>query len=416
MKPSEKIPQKLEEKGVDILIATTKENVFYTAGLKIFTQWDGLSSAAYCIWTVEGGPYLIYPAINTGQVYLSETDFEGLASVHHNFYTKGAEMCDTDEKIFRVNQEVQNFDTPLEALLDQLESLNYSGSTVAVEMAGIRPDVVESIAETVSASDVVEADMLLAELRMVKSDDEVARLRRSAEITEQSVEETLEHLEPGMTEQEFTRLMQKKMVDKGATKVGHQHVAFGARGAHLGIVPYREYGTDWHRELEEGDVIQIDTGCIYEGYASDLARTYCYKRPTDDLEAKYEMVRATNDKTISLLRDGATNDEVYEASSRFIKKKGTEAGIPQVTGNDGPGHDIDLFGHSIGIKVLEIPAILPASDTYPAMPIKKGMVISVESPYKEVGTGLIATEDTVVVREDGAKRLTTAPETLSVVG
>lgn len=410
-----KIQEKLESEDIDMLVATTPDNVFYTAGLKIFTQWDGLSSEAYSVWTVDhGGPFLVYPRINTGQVRLSGVDFAGLASVHHNFLLKSEDTCGMAEEIYQLNQDIANFDTVLEGLIHTLEPIVSGGETVSIEMVGMTPADLDAVTEAIDV-EVVPGDGILAELRMIKTDDEVRRLRRAAEITDDAIREAVEHLELGMTEREFARIIQRNMIDRGATKIAHQHVAFGARGVHLGMVPYPEYGGASPGVLEEGDIIQIDTGCYFEGYISDLARTYSYRSASDDLEAKYELVRATNDETISLLAAGGTNAEIYESCSRFIKQLGEERGIATVAAADGPGLGIDLFGHGLGLRVFEFPPIVPATDDFPAVPITEGMVMSVESPYKEVGTGLVASEDTVVLGPDGPERFTTAPETLPII-
>jgi Xaa-Pro aminopeptidase len=143
-------------------------------------------------------------------------------------------------------------------------------------------------------------------------------------------------------------------------------IGFGAHGAY----PHAVSG---ERSLQVGDLIRFDVGCEFENYASDIARTFAFRETDDRTRRRYEVLSAGMDRTIDLLKDGTTTDAVFRGTLDHIRTIGSDVF---------DGFDRNHFGHGIGIDVYDPPTIDREHN-----PITAGMVMCVEPPFYELGSG-----------------------------
>ncbi len=393
MSLSSKINQLLSEEDLDLLVASSVENVFYSAQMYSVAT-AGLGEAAFSLWSADaGGPYLVMPAREMSSLFDMGAD---PADVYPygatNIYT-GESLSEVDREIL-TRQESGSFDDPINALTTAINDLA-GGNHIAVETQGFDPTTYSQLERELEAFQIEDAQDHFYTLRKTKTDEERQRLCKAADITATAMEEAMETLEPGMTERELANEWRTRVSEKGGKPIdGFLTVGFGSRTAYTHPLP-------GDREIQEGDLVRWDGGCRYEQYCSDIGRTFAFRSADDDDIRKYEALYAGLEASLSEFGDGIETGVVFDAGVSAVRSSGVEE-----------FNEFDPFhlGHGIGVEIYDPPTIVTGAGT-----LEQGMVMCVEPPYNELGSGGFLIEDEVVVTEDGYEKLTDAPDTLPII-
>jgi len=217
----------------------------------------------------------------------------------------------------------------------------------------------------------------LARARATKSPVEIARIRRACELTARGLTECMERARPGMKEHELQARLEFVCRRGGAR-----------RQAFASIVGSGPNGTILHydrndREMKDGDLVLMDVGAEYMGYAADVTRTFPVNgRFSARQAAIYDVVLAAQRAAIAVVKPGVTFREVGAAARAVI----TEAGFGKAF--------LHGVGHYVGLDV---------HDPSPGGPFRPGTVITVEPGIYLADEGIgIRIEDTVLVTAAGA--------------
>lgn len=388
-----RIERTLSEGELDLLVASSVENVFYSAQMYSVAT-AGLGEAAFSLWSADaGGPYLVMPAREMSSLFDMGADPAGVYPYGAtNIYT-GESLSDLDREI-RDLQESGSFDDPVDALNTAIDELA-DGDRIAIEKAGFDPTSYAQLEGGLEEYRIEEATEHFHDLRKIKTDEEKQRLRQAAEITATSMEEAMETLEPGMSERELANEWRARVCEKGGQPIdGFLTVGFGSRTAYTHPLP-------GDREIRDGDLVRWDGGCRYEQYCSDIGRTFAFGSVDDDDIRKYEALYSGLEASLSEFGSGVETDVVFESGVDAVRSSGVDA-----LSEFEPFH----LGHGIGVEIYDPPTIVTDAGT-----LESGMVMCVEPPYNELGNGGFLIEDEVVVTDNGYEKLTDAPETLPVI-
>jgi Xaa-Pro dipeptidase len=229
----------------------------------------------------------------------------------------------------------------------------------------------------------LDAGDLFTQLRIIKSDAEIALIRRAVSITETSIAATFASLEAGVTEREVAAYLSEQMSQRGAR--GGGLVQFGPDSA----LPH---GGPGDRALEHGTPVLIDGGCRVHGYASDITRMHFFG---DDPSPKYREVFNT------VL---AAQTAAYEAAQPGTECQRLDHIARTVITQGGYGkYFTHRLGHGIGMDGHEPPYLVNGN----RRKLEVGMVFTIEPGIYLPDEWGVRIEDDLVVRENGLEVLST---------
>ncbi|MBL6426316.1 MAG: aminopeptidase P family protein [Maritimibacter sp.] len=222
---------------------------------------------------------------------------------------------------------------------------------------------------------------ILRSARMVKSKAEIAKIRWTCGIAEAAFARVNDIAGAGIPLSTVFRSFQSLLLDEGADWVPYLAGAAAPGGYGDVISPAT------NAPLEEGCVLMLDTGAVWDGYFCDFDRNFSIGAPSDDVQSAHARLIDATHAGFEAARPGATPAEVYAAMNLVLT-----GGDTSVKGR---------LGHGLGMQLTEPPSLIPADHT----PLVPGMVLTLE-PVVETQTGIMVHEENIVVTEDGADWLT----------
>jgi len=238
----------------------------------------------------------------------------------------------------------------------------------------------------------VAAGGWIEELRMVKSADELATIRRSVELNSRAFEQTVARVKPEMREQDLAAELEYRMRRLGAEKPSFDTIVAG--GEHSAL-PHAQPG----KARLDGGLVVVDMGAMLDGYASDMTRMLHVGSPGAKVKRMYRAVLEAQLAAIDAVRPGARTAAIDTAARRVLKGYGLDKAFTHST------------GHGLGLEIHEPPR-LGRKDKLRLQP---GMAITIEPGVYLEGFGGIRIEDTVVVTDRGCEILTPTSKELRVI-
>lgn len=233
----------------------------------------------------------------------------------------------------------------------------------------------------------VDASAAIRTARATKDANEVALLRKAADIGSAVGREIPSVLRAGMTELDLAAEIEYRMNKLGASGRSFSTiVAFGPHGAE----PHYQPGDT---RLEPGQSIVCDFGAVRRRYVSDITRSFHFGPRDEEMRKVHETVEKAQAAAFAAIRPGVPAKEVHLAAERVIDASPWK------------GRLIHGVGHSIGLAVHDGWYYGPQIED----PLEEGMAITVEPGIYLPGKGGVRIEDDVIVTKNGFDFLTTAP-------
>ena len=228
------------------------------------------------------------------------------------------------------------------------------------------------------------AEEALSLKRAVKTEQEIATIKTAQQIAETALKRAISRVKAGITERELMAEINYEMIIAGAEKYSFETiVAFGANTAQ----PHH-HPSD--KKLEKNELILVDMGAKYNGYCSDMTRTFCLGNPGQKLTDVYGIVKEAQEYAIKYIKAGMTCNDADALAREYITSHGYGSNF---------GHS---FGHGVGVEIHEAPRVGANS----AMVLQPNMVITAEPGIYLAGLGGVRIEDMLVVKENGVVNLT----------
>jgi Xaa-Pro aminopeptidase len=263
--------------------------------------------------------------------------------------------------------------------------------------------------------------VLLHELRLHKSPDEVAILREAARISAEAHVAAMKATVPGKREFEVEAVLHHHFLSEGSTGAGYTPIVAGGHNATI-----LHYITN-RDELRDGELLLIDAGCEVQYYTADITRTFPVgERFTEPQRRVYEAVLAAQEAAIDTCRPGRTFQEVHEVTVRMLTAAMVELGLlegpvdERIEDKSFKRYFMHGTSHWLGLDVHDVGAYVGGGASRTLAP---GMVLTVEpglyvplddesAPAVLRGIGVRIEDDVLVT--DGAPEVLTAAVPKSV--
>jgi len=348
----------MEDAGVDCVVATSHDNVYYSSGADIMTI-TMLKRLAAVFIPLDGEP--VFGVHANEEVTARESTWIGDLRVY-----EGGEW----EPL-----------KPIGFVADVLKEKGLGDSKIGVEKLDVSGLCFDHLRGLLPSAKFVDCQPIFDKMRSVKSLEELQLLSEANMATAKAITVAFEMARPGDTEREIALNMINLTLGYGADQV-----AFMALGGGENIFEAHHVPSDYR--IRRGDMLHVDFGCFFKGYMSDISRMAVVGKPDETQLRAYDVAVRAENATADAMVPGAKVIDVHNAVKRFYESEGFEYGRA-------------FIGHGLGIGCHESPFLGPSHGEWVLEP---GMFFQVE-PSATMGHARVHTEDSFVVGEDGAKNV-----------
>jgi Xaa-Pro aminopeptidase len=260
---------------------------------------------------------------------------------------------------------------------------------------------------------IIDTGSILHEMRLIKSEEEIELMQRAADIAAEGHIDAMKAARPGMMEYEIEALIEYTFRRKGAAAPAYTSIIGG--GANATILHYINNDA----KLGDGDLLLIDAGAEYRGYASDITRTFPVNgRFTEAQREIYELVLESQVACIEMSRPGVSIDELHNRSVEILTEGMLRLGLLQgetaklIEEEKYKQFYMHRLGHFLGLDVHDVGRYHLSDESRRVEPgmvmtVEPGLYISPETkdiPEKYLGIG-VRIEDDVLITADGHRVL-----------
>lgn len=226
-------------------------------------------------------------------------------------------------------------------------------------------------------------------LRLVKSPEEIARLREAARLTDAAFAHVLDGtLRAGAREVDVALEIERFVRQNGGDGLAFDVIVAGGRRSAM------PHGVASDRALERGDLVTLDFGARVDGYHADMTRAVAIGPVAEPLRGWYDAVLRAQEDAVAAIRPGLSGVD----ADKVARDRLAEAGLAELF--------VHSLGHGVGLQIHEGPSLSARSTDV----LAPGMVVTVEPGVYRPGVGGLRIEDLVLVTENGHEVLSRSPK------
>ncbi len=239
----------------------------------------------------------------------------------------------------------------------------------------------------------VPVSNLMEQMRLIKTNDEIAKIKEAADIADAAFKHILDFIKPGKTELDVSNELEFFMRKCGATSSSFDIIVASGKRSSM------PHGVASDKQIEKGDFVTMDYGALHKGYVSDITRTVSVGEPSAKLKEIYDVTLEAQLRAMEQIKPGMTGIEADAIARDYIIEKGY---------GDYFGHSL---GHGIGLEVHEGPGLSKRSKTK----LQPGMVVTVEPGIYLPNIGGVRIEDDTLITAKGNETLTHSTKDLIIL-
>jgi Xaa-Pro aminopeptidase len=362
---------KMSTEGIDIVVIFS--NLLDPSAVRYFSDVSPINESAAIVIPLEGDAILC-----SGQAC-------------HEWSRHKSKIRDI--RIMPEVGEVSGVEYEIEGQLDFEDLFEEMMDRYDIKRIGIIGDLIfpyeiyKKLERVFPQTEKVSAEMLMYEMRMRKSKNELQCIRKACEITSESFRYTVEQLKPGMTELEIQAAIEGQMLRLGAEAYGNSFAPMtpsGPKNSNLCM------NRNTLREVKEGEIIDLQAPSLYEGYNGVICTPVVLGKIPDEIGKAVKVAYDAQRVVMDNMRPGAVSTELYRVYSEYLEEKGYKKFSP--------------YGsvHSLGMLECETPFF----SAHKEVRMVDGMVVAVDVYFKGLPWGSFRIEDTFIIRKDGVERAT----------
>jgi Xaa-Pro dipeptidase len=347
----------LQKKELDAYLVTNTTNVYY------FTNFFSRSAA-----------YLeIFPG-STPHLYVPELEYEEALS--------RAKFCEIS-KVEKQSDVFQEIKKDLETV--QVKKLG-------IEETSMNVKTYQDLVQKYNFPKLENGSDLIDELRKIKYKDEIDKIKKACQMADNGIAKAMEAIEEGKAEVQVAGEVEYAMRKAGSESIPFDTIiASGYRSAF-------PHGTSSDKKIKQGDLIIIDLGAKYGGYASDITRTVVLGAPSTRQQELFDTVLNVQQSAIKACLVGEKAMDIEEQVRKTLTERKYEE------------YFVHSLGHGVGLDVHELPYVSVKSKDV----LVENNVFTIEPGVYIPDFGGVRIEDTLVLKKEGPKILTRAKYTFEI--
>ena len=379
-----RLRDEMDQRGMDAILITSETNHRY---------FDGFSAKVFSLYHFYF--FAILPRDESlGPVFMCSHGFDHICSTT---WLPEIRFWDISPDFYMTKTS-----GGLATIADVIKEKGLAESTIGLEMsndmhAHLGLEHFEELRNLSPGVNWVDSSDAIMEVRAVKSEVEIEKLRTAAQITAQAVKHGFESLSPGMTEWQLTQKMLERMFELGATDVRYITNYAGPRRMWADAMPS-------YYQIQKGDLVQFDGGCMVDGYWCDFKRMASVGKPNDSDQRHYDIAREGIEQANAVVKAGVKASDVVRAAFDVNRKHGCAEFVDWCH-----AYGWQAIGHGLGLDIHERPGLAASSQR----PLEANMVVCVE-PFVTLdgdhpfwtAKGKFGLEDVLHVTEEGHEILT----------
>jgi Xaa-Pro aminopeptidase len=356
----------MDEANIDVLLATSKHNVQYLLGghrANFFDYMDATGISRYL-------PVFIYAKGKPEKAAYIGHRLEGFQHQAKPLWTPDTQTTS--------NSSVE----AMQKAVDTMKKAGLAPKRIATEFGFLPYDASKILRAAFPDADWVDALYLMERQRLVKSPEELRKLKIASEAVIEAMLATIAKSEPGTTKAEVTETLRREETIRGLTFEYNLITC----GTSMNRAPSDQ---PW----QKGEIMSLDSGGNYHGYIGDVCRMAIQGEPDAELEDLLAEIEAIQRAGMKAMKPGAMGGDIYAAAEPLVKKSKQH-------------NNLEFLAHGMGMVSHEAPRLTDKGPVpYPAddagLPLQAGAVVSVETTMKHPTRGFIKLEDTAVVTPSG---------------
>ena len=362
---TERAQRLMKKLDIDALLLTTEPEVRYFSGFHT-AFWLSPTRPWFLLVPREGKPIAVIPEI--GGARMKETWLDDIVM--------WPAPRPNDEGI-----------TELTATIKRLKKISgVIGMPMGTESHVRMPfSDFKKLQENIRGIQLVDASPLIQELRKIKSEAEISKIRYICQRVSEGFLELPKIANLGDEEKEIFRKFRIDLLARGADEVPYLVGGSGPKG------PTEVIGMPSDRNLTKGDMLMMDTGAVFDGYFSDFDRNFCFGSVDETVTAAYDVVYRATDAGLKAARPGITAEGLWKVMADVLSESTSSKNA------------VGRLGHGLGMQLTEWPSNMKGDTTL----MQPGMVMTLE-PCIEFADGRIMVHEENIVIRDGE------PELLSI--
>ncbi len=357
-----KAQSQMAVEGLSVILLTTEPEVRYFSGF-LSQFWQSPTRPWFIVIPASGKPIAVIPEI--GRQCMSNTWIE----------------------------DIRTWDAPnpqddgVTLLADTLREVAGKSGKIGV-MKGAESHLrmpmadYERLIAALPDNPIQDCNKLIRALRVVKSENEVDKIRYAAQAASRAFLRVPEFVSIGMTDREVFQAMKHELLNEGVDDVSYLVGGSGQGGYGDIISPPGE------RKLQSGDVLILDTGCIWDGYFCDFDRNYAIGKPSDKVAEAHRIIWDATEAALEICKPGTTCAQLFQTMNKAMGL-GDDAG------------SVGRLGHGLGMQLTEHPSHAAFDQTI----LQEGMVLTLEPGYEFAPGKMMVHEENIVVKSDGVELL-----------
>lgn len=267
----------------------------------------------------------------------------------------------------------------LNTLQKATEQYNLRSVNIGVELNFISARQFEEIKRLLPDAGFRNISTSMAELRMIKDEAEIEKIRAAFQIAENGVRAAFECIRPGISEIEVAAEVERTLRKAGATHTGYPTVVASGSRAGCPYVPASR------REINSDEFVVISVSAVNDDYCSNVTRSVLTGKPTKKQKALFECARDSVTTAQNILNPETIVRDIALSIRRIADERGY---LPHLNSQLGSG---------VGLQPLEPPIISPTEE----IPIIPGMVFTIETGFSMPAVGCVRVGDTIVYQKEG---------------